>query len=386
MIYKQKAQVRNLLLMALVCTLCFACTEEQIVSEPSGKVVKIGFVGPLSGETSGLGDNSLLGVKIALHLQPYLLNGDRPEIVVADDKNDPENTTRAMEKLVKEEDVSAILLASTSKAVLSATDFIDRQKIPVIALAATHPDVARGDYTTQLLFDDELQGTVAALYVLDEMIIDRAAVFVEPEGVHSRHLAETFLHKFVESGGEAERIEYPSDKNKLEKILLRLKESGVMFLYLPLHGPSVVEIERICQKLDYDPQVMLSDGVLSRIILGYNNDLSLVEGMFAADFYSSAVLTNGYGKKVLRAYNDNFSSPKTTYTALGAEGMSILLAAMDRCGSSDDTECINRSIHNTNDFQGINSNISISSDGRVERPIFINRIVNSKLQFEVMVY
>ncbi|BHH84403.1 ABC transporter substrate-binding protein [Desulforhopalus sp. 52FAK] len=382
-------QVRCLLVILLVCLFLSACQETQETYEASGtsgKVVKIGFVGPLTGESSGLGENSLVGVKTALLLQPFLLNGDRPEIVVADDKNDPALTTSAVEKLIREEGVSAILLGSTSKALLSVTDYIDKQKIPAIALLATHPDVSRGDYTTQLPIDDELQGTVAALYVLDEMIIDKATVFVEPEGVHSFFLAEIFVNKFIEAGGHAKRIEYPSDNNELEKILLRLQESGEGFLYLPLHGSSVVEIKRICRKLNYNPEVMLSDGVLSRVILDFDHDLSLVDGMMATDFYSSLVLTKGYGEKLVKIFDSSFDAPKTTYAALGAEGMSILLGAMERCGNSSDTECINGNIHKTNNFLGVNSKISISAEGKVERPIFINKIVNSKLEFEVMVY
>ena len=75
-----------------------------------------------------------------------------------------------------------------------------------------------------------------------------------------------------------------------------------------------------------------------------------------------------------------------TYTSLGAEGMSFLLGAMDRCGDSGDTACINSKLHNTNGFLGINSKITINTEGKAERPIFINRIVDGKLEFKVMVY
>lgn len=380
--------IKTMRYVPLLIALIFlaGCEDTQKKFEPSGKVVKIGFVGPLTGESGVLGSNSLLGARAALQLQPYLLNGDRVEIVALDDQNNLEISDAAVESLVKEENVAAILLGSTSETVLSNIKRLEEYKVPGIALLATHPDVSKGEYTVQLQFDDVLQGTVAALFVMDEMIIDKVAVFVEPEDVHSALLAETFVKKFIEAGGEVEIIEYPSKSMGLEEVLAGLRDGGINFLYLPIHGAGVVEIERICRTMGYDPNAMLSDGVLSRIILDSDNDFDLVEGMMATDVYSNVMLTKDYGEKLRLAFDKSFSAPKTTYTALGAEGMSILLAAMDGCGNSRDRHCIKRNLHSTNSFLGVNGTFSITPEGKAERPIFINKIVQGKLMFEVMIY
>jgi branched-chain amino acid transport system substrate-binding protein len=362
------------------------CQEAKDVYEPSGKVVKIGFVAPLSGENQAWGDNSLFGAKAALALQPFLLNGDRPEIVIVDDQNDPEKTRRAVKKLVEKEGVSAILLGSGSDTVLGVTNLIESYKVPSIALLATHPEITSGEYTAELSFDDSLQATVAALYVMDEMIVDRVTVFVDPLKKHSVSLADIFSKKFIEAGGQIETIEFPSNVSELEPILIDLKAKGEQLLYLPLRASEVVKIEKASRELGYDPKVMLSDGVLSRILLDHDDDLSLVEGMLATDMYSNVSLTEEYGKKLDGVYDASFTEPKTTYTALGAEGLSIFLAAMDRCGDSSDTDCINRNVHTTNNFVGVNSKITINRKGKTERPIYINTITNKKLVFNVMVY
>ena len=382
-------KLRNII-FKIGCFVCFlllcGCQEAKDVYEPSGKVVKIGFVAPLSGENEAWGDNSLFGAKAALALQPFLLNGDRPEIVTVDDQNDPEKARRAVKKLVEEEGVSAILLGSGSDAVLGVTDLIESYKVPSIALLATHPEITSGEYTAELSFDDSLQATAAALYVMDEMIVDRVAVFVDPLEKHSVSLADIFSKKFVEAGGQIETIEFPSDESELDIILVDLKANGEKLLYLPLRASEVVKIEKASRELGFAPKVMLSDGVLSRIILAHDDDLSLVEGMLATDMYSNVSLTEQYGKKLDGVYDASFTAPKTTYTALGAEGLSIFLAAMDRCGDSSDTDCINRNVHTTNNFVGVNSKITINRKGKAERPIYINTITNKKLVFKVMVY
>jgi branched-chain amino acid transport system substrate-binding protein len=377
--------IRYVFLSVLLIFLA-GCEETQKKFEPSGKVVKIGFVGPLSGENGVLGSNSLLGARAALQLQPYLLNGDRIEIVALDDQNNPETSNTVIESLVKDENVAAILLGSTSETVLSTLKRLEEYNVPAIALLATHPDVSKGEYTIQIPFDDVLQGTVAALFVMDEMIIDRVAVFVEPEEVHSALLAETFSKTFIEAGGEIDIIEYPPKSKDLQEILIGLRDGGINFLYLPIHGSGVVEIEKICRTMGYDPNAMLSDGVLSRIILGNDNDFDLVEGMLATDVYTNVMITKNYGEKLRKVFDESFSAPKTTYTALGAEGMSILLGAMDGCGTSRDRQCIKRNLHGTSSFLGVNGTFSITAEGKAERPIFINKIVQGKLKFEVMVY
>ena len=115
--------IRYVFLSILVIFLA-GCEDTEKKFEPSGKVVKIGFVGPLSGENGVLGSNSLLGARAALQLQPYLLNGDRIEIVALDDQNNPEISDAAVESLVKEENVAAILLGSASETVLSTVILI----------------------------------------------------------------------------------------------------------------------------------------------------------------------------------------------------------------------------------------------------------------------
>lgn len=366
--------------------LLVACNGEQSQFEPSGKVVKVGFLGPLSGVEKSVGENSLLGVKAAMKLQPYLQNGDLVELVLLDDQGDPEVTKDALNALVKEASFSALLYGSSSSVVLSMTSYLDQLKIPTVALRATHPDVTNAKCVVQLPFDDSFQGTVAALFVMDELIIDKVAVFVEPEDIHSAFLADTFTDTFKEAGGQVELIDYPNSQDALKQMLQHLQNMGTQLLYLPINGSKVVNIARRCREIDYHPEVMLSDGVLSRIYLDHTEDVELVEGMMACDVFTFERLSKDYGTKIKEAFERSSTALGTTYTALGAEGMSILLQAMQGCNDSSDRECVNRKLHAISGFSGINGQISISSEGKSERPIFINKIVEGKLVFKVMVY
>ncbi len=79
-------KIITLLFVLLFAVSLFSCSEEQEKITPSGESLKIGFIGPMSGPDKVLGEDGLKGIKTALHIQPYLSNGDSIELLVEDDK------------------------------------------------------------------------------------------------------------------------------------------------------------------------------------------------------------------------------------------------------------------------------------------------------------
>ena len=152
-----------LLVMIFLLPLLIAGCSEDIQLQASGKVVKIGLIAPLSGPAQGWGQSGLKGIKTALALQPYLLNGDKVELVLADDLNTPALTREALIRLVKVDKVAAVLLFSDSSAALEAVKFADDLETPILILLSTHPGLNRSEWVNQFVYDDITQGTVAAL-------------------------------------------------------------------------------------------------------------------------------------------------------------------------------------------------------------------------------
>lgn len=59
---------------------------------------------------------------------------------------------------------------------------------------------------------------------------------------------------------------------------------------------------------------------------------------------------------------------------------------MNRCVDPADRACINRQIRSTTDFEGLMGKISIDSTGKAHRPVIINAIKKSRLEYIVKVY
>ncbi len=378
----------NYLWYLIILLLCFSTIgcEEKRPTPKSGKIVKIGVIASTSGDNKRWGENGILGIKTALQLKPLLHNGDKPELIIEDDKNDPAQSILALKKLVEIDNVAAVLCFSDSKSALAIAKEADKYKTPVLALTATHPNVTNNKSTSQLLFDDNLQGIVTALYMMDEMLIENVAVFKNPNNPHSNILANTFTQKFTENGGIVRNFNISSDQDDYIDILELIQEEGVNALYLPLEAKNILKINSAIDTVEWNPTIMLSDTFLSKVLLQHKDSIHLINGMYVPGPYSTSFPSTKYGVKVNKIFEASFDAIATTGTGLACEGTSLLLAAIDRCEDSHDRECINNSLRNTDDFIGIDGKIQIHENGKAERPIFINLIENGKLNFVVKVY
>lgn len=376
------------LILVIVLILSFGCQQQKANVSPSGKVVKIGVIAPMSGLDNTSGKNALAGIQAALQLKPLLNNGDKIELVVEDSQGNPEKTLSALQKIRMDEDVSAVLLLGESDEVLSLVPVADQYKIPILALDATHPDITKDNrFISQLSFDDIFQGTVAAVYTRDEMLINKVAIFYDPGKAHYSYLQSEFVRKFISLEGEiVEQIPLNPETGNIRPMLENLRKNNVQLLYLAVPPKEVLRIARTVNDIGWNPKMMGSDGLLAAIILQHKINIGLVNGMMATDIYSNRLPETKYGRRITKILHKLFTERPTSFTFLGCEGTSLLIHAMDRCYDKYNRLCINQMLRNTQGFEGLYGRITIHGDGKAERPIFVNHIVGEEQEFLVKVY
>jgi len=364
------------------------CDEEKKKITPSGNSIRIGFIGPVSGPDKVLGEDSLQGIETVLHMAPYLSNGDTIKLLVEDDKNEPALAVKALKKLVETDKVTAVIVASSSGAALAINDLADHYQTPVVVLLASHPDISKETkYVSQITFDNTFQARVAALFVRDELLLERVAVFTNSESYHSKSLSEEFIRKFRSIEGEInDVISVSPTTTDYREILLSLRDQDVQLLYLPMAVENVIEISKELQDIDWSPKVMGGDGLLTRAFAERGDETQYLEDFFATDLYSNNMEMTVYGRKATKVFRSLFEGRNSTFPAIGVEGMAILLNAVNRCNKSSDKECINSKLHTTVDFEGLLGNITIRSDGKALRALAVNRIQGKQLEFVVKVY
>jgi branched-chain amino acid transport system substrate-binding protein len=327
-------------------------------------------------------------METAMQLRPYLQNGDRIELVVVDDKNEANLTVKLLEKLAVEDQVSAIITFSSSSPVLAMALVADQYSTPILAAVATHPDITEHNgFISQLVFDDNFQGIVAALFVRDDLLIDRVAVFRDMNSAYSTHLASEFERKFNSIGGEVtDTISLNENDDDLSKVLKRVYDNDPELLYLPVSTTDVIHVSREVRKLDWQPKMMGGDGLISSMLTKHSEEIDLLEGMLATDSFAHDMPLTPFGDKLRDLYLDKYEQSRTAYAALGAEAYALLRDAMNRCVDPADRECINHQIRSTTNFKGIMGNITIGPNGKAQRPLCISSLQDGRAKFIFKVY
>ena len=382
-----KYSIFSTILVFLFLILMGGCDRPEII-KPSGNTIKIGVIGPFSGPDRAMGEDGLRGIQTVMHMHPYLGNGDRVELVIEDDKNEPDLSLNGLKKLATEDEVSSILFLSSSAPGLAVNGLADSYQIPVLVLLASHPDIAKEKkYVSQLIFDNIFQGRVAALFVRDELLIDRVAVFQNPKSFHSTSLAKEFIRKFEDIGGSiAANIQVTDATDDLEETLERLQKTKTQLLYLPVEVEDFIRISTVLEEMDWAPERMGSDGLVAGVLRQHPEETNLLEGAIEIDLYAQDIQGTPFGKRAGKIYQKLFDKPGNSFTGIGVEGYAILQQSMNSCTRPGDGQCINSMIHNMDNFEGIMGRISIHSDGKAERPLIVNRIRNGRMQFLVKVY
>jgi branched-chain amino acid transport system substrate-binding protein len=381
----RRESMRSMFCLLAALLVLIGCRSDDLPVS-TGDKVKIGVLASLSGDNQFLGDNGLLGIRLGIQLSPVFLTGNTPEIVVADDMNDPKVAKEAFNNLVNVEKVAAVLVLSVNQAMLAVVEAAELLETPVLSVISTHPDITEGGWVSQLLFDDKVQASVAAFFARDELLVESAAVFKDGNNSHSVILATEFAKRFRETGGSVEVIDYSSERADLAVIIKRLQSSRIETLYLPLQPEDIIHIKKRTDEADYNPEVLVGDGVLSQLLLSSPEDVSYLGGVYATDIYSNDLPPTKFGKKAIKRFGKNNDDQRTTFAAAGCEAASVLLSAMNSCGENTDRSCINRNLRNISAHQGLFGKIAISREGKAIRPVYINRIVGDKLKMLVTVY
>ena len=376
-------------LIVMVLLLVAGCSSRKSDISTSGRVVKVGVIGPMNGTKAALGEDGLKGIRTALKMKPLLMNGDSIKLVVADDNNDPKTAVQQFRRLVTLEKVAAVLMLSTSPPALAVSPLADKYGVPVIAILATHPRVAKGTrFVSQLCSDNVFQGKVAALFTRDELLDNTAAVFQDPDNAYSTSLAREFIREFQSIDGTITNLVNVTNSTDLRKEMEEVEAHDPDILYMPIDTTEVVKIINLAHEMDWHPEAMSGDGLMAEVLYSKVKDeeMRVLDGLMVIDFYSDTIAPTRFGRKAKRAYRSLNHSRMTSFSALALEAVRVLQRAMSRCRRPTSRSCVNRMIRHTTNMKGIIGVISITPQGKAQRALVVNRIESDRIKGLVEVY
>ncbi|MGI5971390.1 MAG: ABC transporter substrate-binding protein [Oscillospiraceae bacterium] len=331
----KKPRVLALVLAAaLVLTLFAGCSKKD-----EGNI-KIGMVGPLTGEVAMYG--TAVQNAVNLYVDQYNaaggLNGRKIEIIPYDDKHDATEATNAYNKLVTSDEVAAIIGAVTSTPAIAIAQASVEDNMPVITPTATHPDVTSfGKNVYRACFLDPFQGSTMANFAKGELGAATAAVIYNNSDAYSTGLYESFIATCAEIGVEVVAEEsYAGTDSDFKSQLTNIAAKDPDVVFLPDYYNSVYLLMTQAKEVGLEATFLGvdgADGVLG--IEGVNKDV--LEGLYFANHYSNQDPSEVV-QTFLKSFKEKYNEDPSALAALGYDAAMILIAAIEKVSQNMDID------------------------------------------------
>ncbi|MBP3772554.1 MAG: ABC transporter substrate-binding protein [Treponema sp.] len=311
-----------------------------------GSTIKIGSVGPLSGQYAVYGGDCKNGIELAVNEINAAggINGKQIELIAEDDEGAAEKSVSAYKKLVTKDGVKLIIGSLTSGCAIAISPLAQAQKIVQIAPAATAPALTdAGNYIFRACYDDPFQGTVGGKFASETLGAKKAAILYDISNDYSVGLTENFKASFEANGGEIISLEtYSTGDKDFNAQLTKIKNANPDVVYLPDYYSTVALIVKQLRAQGINTPIVGADGWDG---LTENAGDEVLNG-----FYSNHYAADSTEPKVqnfVTNYKAKYSLTPTSFAALGYDSVYMLRDAIEKAGSSD-SEAVRTALEATN--------------------------------------
>lgn len=200
----------------------------------STEPIKIGFIGPLTGDAASIGQNVQAAVKIAVDEVNSAggINGQPLEIIYEDGKCNGQSASSAANKLINVDKVPVILGGACSGETQAFAAAAEQAETTVLSYCSSAPAITNaGDYIFRNYPSDLYQGSFAADYLANKLGKKKAAImYVKSDwgmGIRS-----VFSEAYKKAGGELVADEgYDQTSRDLRTQLAKIKSANPDVIY-----------------------------------------------------------------------------------------------------------------------------------------------------------
>ncbi|MFA6269497.1 MAG: ABC transporter substrate-binding protein, partial [archaeon] len=143
------------------------------------ETIKIGYLGPLTGDMASIGEGQLKAVLLAVDEinSKGGINGAKIELIAEDGTCDGKAAITAMTKLVEVDNVKYVVGGQCSSETIAAAPLAEKNKVLLLSPLSSNPNITTmGDYIFRNYPSDSYQGKIAAEYVANTMHLKKAAI------------------------------------------------------------------------------------------------------------------------------------------------------------------------------------------------------------------
>ena len=357
-----------LLIMILACSLS-CCSPKELV--------KIGFLGGVSGRVADLGIAGRNGAMLAVEMRNQAggLNGRTIELLVEDDQQDAAQAQAAVKRLIDQK-VEAIVGPMTSMAAMVTVPIVNHAQIVMMSPTVSTQELSNiDDYFFRVISSTAEYAHKIADYQISQRGISRVAVAYDLRNeAYSESWLKEYKKAFAAHGGEvilAEAYYSGDDVNfaTLAERLLKVEPDAVLVIANSLDTAMFAQQVR---KRDPHVHIATSEWAATERLseLGGN----AVEGMMIAQFLDRESSNPSY-LAFRQAYVNRFSMEPGFGGVTAFDATNVVLTAL---AGKEKLQTLKQAILSQGVFVGVQSAIRFDQTGDAKRDTYMTTIHNGQ--------
>ena len=371
--------------MMKVCALLFSFAlllPQAPAAAPSNGIIKIGVFLSLTGATASFGASSLNAIKLATDEinRNGGVSGKRIELIVEDDHSNTEEVAGIVTKLIKEQNVDALIAEPVSTRALIAAPIAQQNKIVMISSASVKPELTMtGDYIFRACFISSTEGEAIARFAREKLKAKTVAIILDSKNDYALVLARFFEESFVKLGGQVlSKLPYTSADKDLSAHMTSIKASAPDIIFAPGFYTTAPLVARAAKQLAVKSILIGSDGWDSPDLMKDGSDV--FEGVYFANHFWVGK-DDPLVKKFVANYRAQYGVEPDALAATSYDAARMLFDAFKRANSTE-SSAVRDALAQTRDFPGATGKITLDTNRNAQVPVYILRINSGKFSLQ----
>ncbi len=354
--YFQEDTMKKFLAIVLALVMIAAMGSSAFAAEP--EVIKIGYIGDLTGGTSIWGQYGKYGAELAVmdyNEKGGVLNGQyKIELVPMDGKGEPADSVNAYKKLVTQDGVVASIGTNFSSCNIPMASVADELHVPIIGTAASNELVTVDEsgklhpYSFRMCFLDSYIGTAIGSYAAGNY---KTAALISVLGDTNSEAVSSFIKDAFEAdGGKIVAEEQcQSGDQEFRAQLAKIKKADPEVVFVIINNYAMISaFAKQAREMEITAPFIGHDGWDSQELA------DIAQGSLDGCYYVSRI---GFSNPEAAAFGERVNeyfkldSAAETECLFGYDGVSWIVDAIERAGSVDPT-AIRDALEATDVFEG----------------------------------
>ncbi len=324
--------------------------------------IKIGNIGPLTGDVAFLGVNVKVAVGTAIEEinAEGGINGRLLEGIYEDGGCGPKEGANAANKLINIDGVDFIIGGLCSGETLGAAPIAEEAGVVLFSPTSSNPDITNsGDYIFRSYPSDAFQGKVAAEYVLNDLAGEKIAI-MNCQGDWCVGVKNVFKEHLLSIGGNIVAEEdFAQGSVDLRSQLTKVKDSDPDVVYILSYTQSGVALLTQMKELGIDAKVLGGDSWA---------DDTLWEQAASAGDGARFLVPSTPPSEEFDAKMKAKGIEASLGTQQGYDNVMILADIFREFGTNP--VVVKEALYNVKDYQGFSGVITIDSNGDLEKAVY----------------